>query len=106
LDEMAAGASTMQLAKQVTTQVWTKVEYVLNHHRRTLQVQEVLTWSFYNSMIGVVFLFDHIKCVLWIPFVEHSLVALFINTIQYWLSFTKTIPIQKFCKHVAKSNLL
>jgi len=36
LDEEVASARTMQLAKQVTVEVWTKVEYVLNHHRGTL----------------------------------------------------------------------
>jgi hypothetical protein len=36
LDEVAASAWTMQLAEQVTAKVWTKVEYVLNHHRGTL----------------------------------------------------------------------
>jgi hypothetical protein len=36
LDEVATSAWTMQLAEQVTAQVWTKVEYVLNHHRGTL----------------------------------------------------------------------
>jgi hypothetical protein len=36
LDEVAAGAWIMQLAEQVTIEVWTKVEYVLNHHRCTL----------------------------------------------------------------------
>ncbi len=29
-DEVAAGAQTMELAKQVAIEVWTKVEYVLN----------------------------------------------------------------------------
>jgi hypothetical protein len=36
LDEEVASARTMQLAKQVIVEVWTKVEYVLNHHRGTL----------------------------------------------------------------------
>jgi hypothetical protein len=36
LDEVAASAQTMQLAEQVAIDVWTKVEYVLNHHRSTL----------------------------------------------------------------------
>ncbi len=36
LDEVAIGAQTMQLAKQIVAKVWTKVEYVLNHHRGTL----------------------------------------------------------------------
>jgi hypothetical protein len=36
LDEVAAGAWTMQLAKQVAVEVWTRVEYILNHHRGTL----------------------------------------------------------------------
>jgi hypothetical protein len=36
LDEVATGARTMQLTEQVTVEVWTKVEYVLNHHRGTL----------------------------------------------------------------------
>jgi hypothetical protein len=42
LDEMAAGAQTMQLAEQVVVDVWTKVEYVLNYHKSTLYVQEVI----------------------------------------------------------------
>jgi hypothetical protein len=94
LDEVAAGAQTMELAEQVAVEVWTKVEYVLNHHKGTLYVQEVVYMKFCNSIIGVVFLFDHMKCALWIGSVEHSPVALFINTVQYWLSFTKSIPIQ------------
>jgi hypothetical protein len=36
LDEVVASARTMQLAKQVTVEVWTKVEYLLNHHKGTL----------------------------------------------------------------------
>jgi hypothetical protein len=36
LDEVLACAWTMQLVEQVTAEVWTKVEYVLNHHRSTL----------------------------------------------------------------------
>jgi hypothetical protein len=36
LDEVAAGAQTVQLVEQVITKVWTKVEYVLNHHKGTL----------------------------------------------------------------------
>jgi hypothetical protein len=36
LDEVAIGAQTMEIAKQVVVEVWTKVEYVLNHHRGTL----------------------------------------------------------------------
>jgi hypothetical protein len=36
LDEVAIGARTMQLAEQVVVDVWTKVEYVINHHRSTL----------------------------------------------------------------------
>jgi len=94
LDEVAAGAQIMELIEQVAVEVWTKVEYVLNHHRGTLWVQEVVYMKFCNSIIGVVFLFDHMRCTLWTGSVEHSPVALFINTIQYWLSFTKSIPIQ------------
>jgi hypothetical protein len=33
---VVAGAQTRQLAKQVAIEVWTKVEYVLNHHISTL----------------------------------------------------------------------
>jgi hypothetical protein len=36
LDEVAASARTMELAEQVAAEVWTKVEYVLNHHKHTL----------------------------------------------------------------------
>jgi hypothetical protein len=36
LDEVAISARTMQLVKQVAAEVWTKVEYALNHHRSTL----------------------------------------------------------------------
>ncbi len=36
LDEVTTGAQTMELAEQVAVEVWTKVEYVLNHHRGTL----------------------------------------------------------------------
>jgi hypothetical protein len=36
LDEVVVGAQTMQLVKQVVVEVWTKVEYVLNHHKGTL----------------------------------------------------------------------
>jgi hypothetical protein len=54
----------------------------------------VIYRKFCNSIIGVVFLFDHMRCALWIGLVEHSPVALFINIVQYWLSFTKSIPIQ------------
>jgi len=35
-DEVATSAQTMELAEQVVVEVWTKVEYVLNHHRGTL----------------------------------------------------------------------
>ncbi len=42
LDEVVVGAWTMQLAEQVAAQVWTKVEYVLNHHKGTLQEQEIV----------------------------------------------------------------
>jgi len=35
-DEVATSAQTMELAEQVAVEVWTKVEYVLNHHRGTL----------------------------------------------------------------------
>ncbi len=33
LDEVAISAWTMQLVKQVAVEVWTKVEYALNHHK-------------------------------------------------------------------------
>jgi len=33
LDEVVAGAWTMWLAQGITVEVWTKVEYVLNHRR-------------------------------------------------------------------------
>jgi hypothetical protein len=36
LDEVTTGAQTMELVEQVAIEVWTKVEYVLNHHRGTL----------------------------------------------------------------------
>jgi hypothetical protein len=36
LDEVVAGARTMQLVEQVITEVLTKVESVLNHHKGTL----------------------------------------------------------------------
>jgi hypothetical protein len=36
LDEVATSAWTMQLVEQVAIEVWTKVEYVLNHQRGTL----------------------------------------------------------------------
>jgi hypothetical protein len=36
LDEVVASAQTMELAEQVAVEVWTKVEYVLNHHRGAL----------------------------------------------------------------------
>jgi hypothetical protein len=36
LDEVTTSAQTMELAKQVAVEVWTKVEYVLNHHRGVL----------------------------------------------------------------------
>jgi hypothetical protein len=36
LDEVSTSAQTMQLVEQIATEVWTKVEYVLNHHRGTL----------------------------------------------------------------------
>ncbi len=56
-----------------------------------------------NSINGVVFLFDHIRCALWIGLVELSLVALFINIVQCWLSFTKSIPTWSY-KQFLKSN--
>jgi len=74
------------------------VEYVLNHRGGTLQVHEVFYMKFCNSITRVVFLFDHIRCTLWTGLVEHFLVALFINTIQHWLSFTKSVPIQSLYK--------
>jgi hypothetical protein len=49
------------------------------------------------------FLFDHIRCALWIGLVELSLVALFINIVQCWLSFTKSIPTRSY-KQFLKSN--
>jgi hypothetical protein len=36
LDEVAIGARTMQLAEQIAAEVWTKMEYILNHHKSTL----------------------------------------------------------------------
>jgi len=49
LDEVGACAQTMELAEQVAVEVWTKVEYVLNHHRGTLCVQEIVYMKFCNS---------------------------------------------------------
>jgi hypothetical protein len=45
LDEVVAGAWTMWLAQGITVEVWTKVEYVLNH-RRGFRYRTLPAWSF------------------------------------------------------------
>ncbi len=103
-DEVAASALTMQLVEQVIAEVWTKVEYVLNHHRGTLEVQEVVYTKFCNSINGVVFLFDHIRCALGIGSVEHFPVALLsiLSNIDYHLLNQYQY---KVCKHVLQFHI-
>ncbi len=73
-----------------------KVEYVLNHHKGTLYVHEIVYKKFFNPIIGVVFLFDHMRCAMgqWNVLQQHYLSIL--SNIDYHLLNQYQ---HKVCKH-------
>jgi hypothetical protein len=62
LDEVAASPRTMQRAEQVVVEVWTKVEYVLNHHRGHYKYKKLSTGSFVIPWLELYFVWPYDVC--------------------------------------------